>query len=218
MTTHKKGENDPDNDQFDDESIHDEVSRVFKDHAKDYFSKLEEIGFEYQDDDENDQDEQEEAAAKPLNSNQKQLFFYFNGETLLSDHTIEIFLEERRRPKPNYPLFRKYFKTGNKRLLQMLLLGLQLYPTSDELLYDLCFFHENHAILQIVIDKYMTACERQENLESFSELVQDFYYATAPDGYDAFYTLQEKFPIDTNKRKVIDFLIEIQKTEVDKKI
>ena len=44
-------------------------------------------------------------------------------------------------------------------------------------------------------------------METFSELAQDFYYATIPDGYEALYALRDSFEPGTDKRKVIDFLI-----------
>ena len=44
-------------------------------------------------------------------------------------------------------------------------------------------------------------------METFSELAQDFYYATIPDGYEALYALRDLFEPGTDKRKVIDFLI-----------
>lgn len=209
MAKHKKPKTNPASDQLDDESTtQDQVNRIFKHHPKNYLSKLEEIGFEYQDDDEFDQEEQEEAAAKPINSNQKQLVSYFNGEIPLSQKIIEIFLEERRQPKTNYPLFRKYFKSSNKHFLSLILHGLQLYPVSYELLSDLAYYHEFEGILRLLVDHFMIACEKQENLEVFSEIAQDFYYATAPDGFDAFYELRERFSVGTRKRAVIDFLEE----------
>lgn len=44
-------------------------------------------------------------------------------------------------------------------------------------------------------------------METFTELAQDFYYATSPDGYDAYYALRELFEPNTEKRKIIDSLI-----------
>jgi hypothetical protein len=46
------------------------------------------------------------------------------------------------------------------------------------------------------------------NLETFSELAQDFYYATISDGYEALYALRDLFEPNTDKRKAIDFLIQ----------
>jgi hypothetical protein len=65
----------------------------------------------------------------------------------------------------------------------------------------------NQNILSTLISYYTTACVDQQNLETFTELAQDFYYATNPDGYEALYALRELFEPDTEKRKVIDFLI-----------
>jgi len=196
-------------DGLDDEIIRDEINGIFRDHPHDYIAKLEEIGFIYHDD-EVDYEEQEEAKAKPLNANQEYLVSFFDGAIPLSEKTVEIFLEERRSRQPNLPLIRKYFKQANKHLLSLLLHGLHRYPVSDELLSDLAYFHETQNILSILIDHYTAACEKQQNLEAFSELALDFFYATLPDGYDALHALKEKYPPGTTKRSVLDFLSEME--------
>jgi len=197
-----------DND-LDDEIISDEISRILRENPHDYIAKLEEIGFIYHDDD-IDHEEQEEAEARPLNANQEYLVSFFDGAIPLSEKTVEIFLEERRSRQPNLPLIRKYFKQANKHLLSLLLHGLHRYPVSDELLSDLAYFHETQNILSILIDHYTAACEKQQNLEAFSELALDFFYATLPDGYDALHALKEKYPPGTTKRSVLDFLSEVE--------
>jgi len=217
MAKHDKEKDHPDPDESDDieaEVIRDEVARIFKEHPDDYIDKLEEIGFEYHDD-EYDIEEQEEATAVPLYKNQEYLVSFFNGQIPLSDETLETFLNERRSNDPNLPLIRKYFKDANQHLLSLILYGLHQYPVNVELLSDLGFFHESHPILTIVIDHYTVACEQQENLEVFSELVMDFYYVTIPDGYDALYAMRKRYPIGTDKRKVVDFLNEIEDAGLD---
>ncbi|HIP37913.1 MAG TPA: hypothetical protein EYG88_00690 [Desulfocapsa sulfexigens] len=195
-------------DEFDNE-IMDEVNRIFANHPHEYIAKLEEIGFIYHDDDV-DHEEQEEADARPLNVNQEYLVSFFHGDIPLSEKTVEIFLEERRSHNPNFPLIRKYFKQANKHILSMLLSGLHRYPVSVELLSDLAFFHENKNILGTLIEFYTAACERQQDLDVFSELALDFFYATLPDGYDALHALKEKYQLGTDKRISIDFLIEME--------
>jgi len=74
-----------------------------------------------------------------------------------------------------------------------------------ELLSDLGFFHEFENILSTLITYCTQACVNQENLETFSELAQDFYNTTIPDGYEALYALRDLFESGTDKRKVIDF-------------
>ena len=214
MAKHHKSKNHSFNGDLDDEIIRDQVDRIIKKYPKDYISKLEEIGFVFHDD-EKDEEELEEEAAKPLNASQELLVSFFEGEIPLSNETCEFFLEERRSPNPNYPLLRKYFKSGNKNLLSLILHGLDLFPVSEELLSDLAFFHEYYGMLQILIDRYMTACENQENLEAFSDMVMEFYYSTGSDEYDVLHALIKKFPVGTNKRKVIDFLIEIEHARID---
>ena len=106
----------------------DEVSRIFKEHPRDFVSKLEEIGFAYHDDGP-DEEEQEEAVAKPENKNQKELVVFFDGGIPLSEEIVGKFLEERRRSDFNFPLFRRYFRQANKRLLSLILHGLHRNPS-----------------------------------------------------------------------------------------
>lgn len=40
------------------------------------------------------------------------------------------------------------------------------------------------------------------------ELARDFYNTTIPDGYEALYALRDLFETGTDKRKVIDFLMD----------
>ena len=141
MAKHDKPINPPDNDDPEDDTVQDEVTRIFKQHPDEHISKLEGLGFTYYDD-EPDEEEQEEAIAKPENKNQKYLVSYFNGDIPLSEKTLEILLEERRSPAPNFPLIRKYFRQANKHLLSLILHGLHQYPVLDELLTDLAYFHE----------------------------------------------------------------------------
>jgi glycerol-3-phosphate cytidylyltransferase-like family protein len=196
------------------EIIVEKVDEVFRTQPDNYISALEEIGFKYYEDD--DDEEMEEANAKPENQNQKDLVAYFQGEKELSDRILQIFLEERDAENPNLPLIRKYFKKANQNLKSLILYGLDHHPGKIDLLSDLGYFHEFKNILSILITYYTQACVDQENLETFSELAQDFYYTTIPDGYEALYALRDLFEPGTDKRKVIDFLItEEEKAEKD---
>jgi hypothetical protein len=189
------------------EIIIEKVDEVFRTQPDNYISALEEIGFKYYDDDD-DMEEREEANAKPENQNQKDLVAYFEGQKELSDKILQTFLEERDTENPNLPLIRKYFKKANQNLKSLILFGLDHYPGKIELLSDLGFFHEFENILGTLITYYTQACVGQENLETFSELAQDFYNTTIPDGYEALYALRDLFEPGTDKRKVIDFLID----------
>ena len=125
----------------------------------------------------------------------------------LSKKIFEGYSEEKAAENPNYPLIRKYFKEANKNLKSLLLYGLDNYPGRIDLLSDLSFFSEFENILSILISYYTQACVDQENLDTFSELAIDFYYSANPDDYEAYYALRELFEPETEKRKVIDFLI-----------
>jgi hypothetical protein len=58
-----------------------------------------------------------------------------------------------------------------------------------------------------VIEYYTRACESQENMDTFTNLAQEFYYTTQPDGYDAYHALKDVFPVGSAKRALVDFLI-----------
>ncbi|MEZ4568067.1 MAG: hypothetical protein R2860_14295 [Desulfobacterales bacterium] len=42
------------------------------------------------------------------------------------------------------------------------------------------------------------------DIVNFGELIQEFYYSTEPDGYDALAQLKELFPPDTEKGKMVE--------------
>jgi hypothetical protein len=188
------------------EIIRDKVNEIFRNHPKDYIAKMEELGFEYFEDDD-DYEEIEERNARPENQRQRDLVAYFENKKKLSKKIFESYSEEKAAESPNYPLIRKYYKEANKNLKSLLLYGLDNYPGRIDLLSDLSFFHEFENILSILITYYTQACVDQENLDTFAELSKDFYYSTNLDGYEAYYALRELFAPDTDKRKIIDFLI-----------
>jgi len=188
------------------EIIRDKVSEIFRNHSKGHIAKMEEIGFEYFEDDD-DHEEIEERNAEPENQRQRDLVAYFENKKKLSKKIFESYSEEKAAENPDYPLIRKYFKKANKNLKSLLLYGLDNYPGRIDLLSDLSFFHEFENILSILISYYTQACVDQGNLDTFTELAKDFYYSTNPDGYEAYYALRELFEPETNKRKIIDFLM-----------
>ncbi len=188
------------------EIIREKVSEIYRNHPKDHIAKMEELGFEYFEDDD-DYEEIEERNAKPENQRQREIVAYFENKKKLSKKIFESYSEEKAAENPNYPLIRKYYKEVNKNLKSLLLYGLDNYPGRIDLLSDLSFFHEFENILSILITYYTQACIDQGNLDTFSELAKDFCYSTNPDGYEALYALRELFGTETDKRKIIDFLI-----------
>jgi len=147
-----------------------------------------------------------EDKATPQNDRQEYLVAYFDGEHELSKKPLHAYLEERDSEHPNYPLIRKYFKAANQRLKDLLLFGLDQNPINIDLLNDLSFFHEFQNILEELVNRFLSACRQEKNLLNFSEIVQDFYYATEPDSYDALAKLKELFPPDTEKGKNVEFV------------
>ena len=121
---------------------------------------------------------------------------------------MEIFFRVKDAEEPNLPLVRKYFRQANKNLKALIFYGLDYYPARIDLLDDLAYFHEFENLLSPLIQYFTAACVNQTNLDTFTELAQDFYYATIPDGYEALHALRDIFEPHTNKRKIIDFLIQ----------
>ncbi|MFO7985155.1 MAG: hypothetical protein R6U38_04780 [Desulfatiglandaceae bacterium] len=189
-----------------DEMIRDQVDEIFGTHPEDYISELKKIGFQYFEDD-IDYEEMEEANAKPENQRQRDLVAFFENRKDLSEEIFERFSEEKASETPNYPLIRKYFKRANPNLKALILYGLENYPGRIDLLSDMAYFHEFDNVLTILITHYTRACVEQQNLDIFSELTREFYYATSPDGYEAYHALRELFKPDSDKRKIIDFLV-----------
>ena len=195
-----------------DEIVIDKVNEIFRTQPDNYIAALEEIGFEYHEED--DYEEIEERNARPENQNQKDLVAFFEGKGELSDRILHQYFGEYDSESPNLPLIRPFFKKANQNLKSLIVYGLDRYPGRIDLLSALAFFHEFENILRLLITYYTRACVTQCNLETFTMLAKDFYYSTNPDGYEALYALRELFDLDTEKRKIIDFLIaETEKSE-----
>jgi len=188
------------------EIIRDKVAEIFRTKPHNYISELEKIGFKYYDDD--DPEEIEEKNAKPENQNQRDLVEYFEGDKKLSETILATYFKVKDAEKPNLPLVRKYFKQANQILKSLILYGLENHPARIDLLSDLAYFHEFENMLSSLVNYFTRACMNEMNLDTFTELAQEFYYATIPDGYDAFYALRDLFEPNTDKRKIIDFLIQ----------
>jgi len=188
------------------ELVTERINEIFRKRPEHYRTELAMLGFEWLDDDCPDEVEEENNAA-PENKDQELLVAYFNGEVELSDELVEVFLKEKLSNRPNYALLRRYFRQGNGNLKTLIYHGLEIDPTDDGFLNDLSLIHEFHPMLGELIERYTEACRIQEDLDSFSELAQDFFYNTTLDGYEAYHSLKEIYGSDTPKGKVIDSLV-----------
>jgi hypothetical protein len=194
---------------FDDDSekekhkeVFEKVAKAIRENPKNYVEKLAELGFTWVDDEIDDEDV-EERSATIHNDNEKILVAYFDGETKLSDQVLDTFLAEKNSDDLNYPLFRRYFKRGNNNLKYLLLYGLEKHPTDIGLLSDLAYYHEFRNILGELIEAYLMACARENDLDRLSELVMSFYLDTEPDGFDALHELEQVCSPGSDKWKVI---------------
>ena len=216
-----KKEDDPvldDYEKLKSEILQEKVNEIFRAHNDpgERIKKLEELGFTYVEDDYGFEEIEEEKNARPENERQKKLISYFENQVELSEEIFLCFCEEKADENTNLPLMRKYFRAANQNLKNLLIYGFDHYPGRIDLLDDLAFFHEFENILSILIKYYTQACVNQGNLDTFSELVQDFYYATNPDDYEPYYALRDLFEPGTDRRKIIDFLIETDEEEEKK--
>jgi hypothetical protein len=190
-----------------DEIILDKAREAIAENPGNVREALEEIGFTWFDDD-CPSEEDEEKAARPENNRQRQLVAYFEGKARLSEAVvITAFLSEHKTEEPNYPLIRKYFRAANQPLKKLILAGLENDPTNLDLLTDLIFFHEFERNLPELITHLTKACRLEDDPQRFSAIAREFYYGTQADGYHALAALQEIFDEDSDKRKIVDFLI-----------
>ncbi len=182
--------------QFD--RMKDRINKIFKSDPKTYQSQLEELGFTYVE--ESDPEAEEERLARPENHGQAELVAFFENQRELNYEIFEHYSMEKASENPNYPLMRRYFKTANANLKALLIYGLENYPGRIDLLDDLSYFHEFENVLDLLIKYYTRACLMQGNMETFSILARDFYYATIEDGYDAYRALRELLdPLSTQR-------------------
>ena len=185
-----------------DKLLMDKVSDAIRKDPKNWINNMEEIGFTWMDD---SQDEiEEEKNACPQNINQEYLVAYFDGQVKFDSMLIEIFIQEIESETPNYPLFGKYFKTGNTRLFDLLISGLSGLPTNQVLLSGLGYFHENKNILSRIIDAYIGACKKEDNTIRFRELCLAFINDTNANGYDAIAELKSIFQDNEGKLEILE--------------
>jgi hypothetical protein len=178
------------------------VRKTIKDDPGGWRHGLEELGFTWVDDD-NGIEEQEELDAKPVGKRQQLLVDCFEGRAVLSGEITQCFLDEKNSENPNYPLIRRYFKKGNKQLQTLLEVLTDVRPTDIELLHDLCFFHHHRQILSVLIRRFIKACELEEDLDRFEQLVFMFYTETESDGYKALRELGVMFDSQSAKGQIV---------------
>lgn len=194
------------------EILRDRIREAFAKGAGNYQQSLEEIGFTLYDDD-YPSEEDEERAAVPENSGQRLLISYFEGKVGLATDLLDALSAEQNSREPNYPLIRKYFRAANQHLKKLILFGLECDPTDLDLLTNLVFFNEFDRNLPELIEHFIRACKLVDDLQAFAEIAREFEYSTQEDGYHALAALQDVFDGGSDKRKVIDFLVNEQERQ-----
>jgi hypothetical protein len=166
----------------------DNTEEVFKNYDEYHkiYEELINLGYEYIDEDDEGVEELEENRATVKNINQKKLVSYFEGNIEFTANLICKYIYEVNKNKPNYPLLRKYLKSGNSNLKTLLLFGLEQNKSDITLLNSLGYFNQFTSILKIIIDKYLIACQFEQDLVKFNILIEDFYYHVHKFDYDVF--------------------------------
>jgi len=158
-------------------------------------ANLDKLGFQWFDD-EDDPEHEEELAALPNNPRQESLMTFFEGSgdpatpSTSLDQFLQMYLDEKASPQPNYALIRQYFKQGNECLRKLLIFGLTKYPTEIGLLDDLGYYNEFRNVSGNLIQLYQKACEEESDIGRFEKLAMDFCDNTGWFGFNAVIELE----------------------------
>ena len=185
-----------------------EVSETLRRHPYNIIEEMEKLGFRYVvDEDQGEAELSEERAACPINDNQQVLESYLEGTALPDKDVLASWRAEKDSPEPNYPLWRRYFRSGNKQLKSLLLVGLEIEPTDRDLLSDLSFMHVFAPMLKELIATYLIACDAEEDRARFIALARDFDEHTYASGYEALIELRSRYPLGSFKALCIARLL-----------
>ena len=184
-----------------------EVSEIFKRSPHNTIDEIEKLGFSYEIDDSDEEILAEEKAAIALNTNQQILVDFFNEQIPPNETLLTLWQQETEGEEINFPLFRRYFRGGNKQLKALFLFGLDQNPTDIKLLDDLSFMHEFSPMLKELIARYVLACDQENDEEKFAELAQDFDNNMGNSGYEALHALSLRYPANSFKSRCVKNLI-----------
>ena len=183
------------------------LAAAFRHASHNMIEEIEKLGFTYVVDDDEDAEEiTEERVARPQTDFQRALVSYLDGEGIPSERLLELWREETWRENSPFPLWRRYFRTGNAQLKKLILFGLDQCPTTHDLLDNLSVLHSFVPIPKELLCRYTLACDLENDPERFCELAQDFDAGGASFGYDALDALRARYIDNDVKKKIIDVL------------
>ncbi len=191
------------------------VVDLFRRAPDNLIEEIEKLRFTYVVDNDEDAEEiNEELTARPETDFQMALVSYLDGVDAPSESLLKLWREETRREDSPFPLWRRYFRSGNSQLKKLVLFGLDRYPTTHDLLENLYVLHSFLPIPKELLVRYTLACDLEDDPQRFRELAQDFDGGTASFGYDALHALRTRYADNEVKKKVIDGLfLEREKPE-----
>ena len=182
------------------EILAEQISKAVSDKQSNWRSNLEEIGFEWHND-----SSDEVINSVSTNAVQQKIIDYLNGKAHYDSTRIDDLIQEVEQSEA--PLFISHFEQGNERLLKLLTVGLERYPTSDTLLSGLAYFHEHRPILSRLIEAYLRGCNEESDMEMLHDRCISFILVTEADGYDAKVALRELFKSNQKKLSAINAAI-----------
>ena len=184
------------------------VSEVLRNDPTNIVERMEELGFSYVVEDYNDDSEiAEENAAKPNNLDERYIVEYLEGKDPPTNDILSNWTKVTSLDEPNYPLFRRYFRDGNRQLKNLIIHGLRINPTDRNMLANISFFHIHCPILKEIIELYTKACLEAPDNEVFEDIVFEFDDVTRYSGYDAILALSELFKEDDEKVALLQKII-----------
>ena len=111
------------------------VVDLFRRAPDNLIEEIEKLRFTYVVDNDEDAEEiNEELTARPETDFQMALVSYLDGVDAPSESLLKLWREETRREDFPFPLWRRYFRSGNSQLKKLVLFGLDRYPTTHDLL------------------------------------------------------------------------------------
>jgi hypothetical protein len=184
------------------------LADAFRQASHNRIAAIEKLGFTYVVGDKEDVEEiAEERAARPKTDVQIELVSYLDGKDIRSERLLKIWREETQREETPFPLWRRYFRSGNAQLEKLSLFGLDQEPTAYGLLENLSVLHSFLPMPKEFLVRYPLACELEDDPARFRELAQDFEAGAASFDYDALTALRASCNNKNAKSKIIDGLL-----------
>jgi len=180
------------------------VSRLFRQKSHNIIEEMENLGFTYiVDDNESAEEIAEEDAARPTNSNQEALIAFLESTCAPDERWLALWRDKKDNDDIQFPLWRRYFRSGNVQLKNLILFGLDQAPTDRDLLDDLAFLHSFLPMPKELLGRGTKACDLENDPQRFRALARAFDDNASSFDYDALAALHARYTGDPAKAACI---------------